>query len=149
LLTGGLGNPEVDHLHDRHGVVHGDQQISGFEIAMDDALLVGMLDRPTDRHKEAEAFTDVELALVAKVRNGNASNQLQDEVGTPGCRFAAVEHLGNVGMSHESKGLPLSLEAGYNLARIHAGLEHLYGYLPAHWPLLFGHEDHAKTAFAD
>src|SRR5262249_41798636 len=45
--------------------------------------------------------------------------------------------------------LPLGLEAGNDLARVHARLENLQGDLAAERLLLLGHEDDAEAAFAD
>ena len=46
--AGCLGDAEVDHLGHRLAVLQGDQNIAGFEIAMNDSLLMRMLDRQTD-----------------------------------------------------------------------------------------------------
>ena len=50
---------------------------------------------------------------------------------------------------HQGQRLPLRLEAGDHLARIHARLKDLEGNLAADRLLLLGHEDDAKAAFAD
>ena len=43
-----LGDAEVDHLDDRHAVVQRHQHVRGLEVAVDDALLVGVLHRLAD-----------------------------------------------------------------------------------------------------
>ena len=43
-----LGDAEVDDFGDRHAVVERDHHIGGLEVAMDDPLLMGMLDRVAD-----------------------------------------------------------------------------------------------------
>jgi hypothetical protein len=50
---------------------------------------------------------------------------------------------------HERQRLPLGLEPGDDLARVHARLEHLQGHLAADGLRLVGHEHHAEPALAD
>ena len=52
-------------------------------------------------------------------------------------------------MVHERQRLPLGLEAGDHLARVHAGLEHFEGDLAADGLGLFGHENDAESPLAD
>ncbi len=66
-----------------------------------------------------------ELVLVAVVGDRHALDQLHDEVGPAGRRRAGVEHLGDVRVVHQRQGLPLGLEAGDDLARVHARLDDL------------------------
>ena len=51
-------------------------------------------------------------------------------------------------MIHQRLCLPLGLEAGDDLARIHTGLKHLQGDFPAQRFLLLGPEDHAEAPLA-
>jgi hypothetical protein len=50
---------------------------------------------------------------------------------------------------HDGQRLPLGLEAGNHLARVHAGLDNLERDLAMHWLRLLGHVDRAHAAFAD
>ena len=52
-------------------------------------------------------------------------------------------------MIHQRQGLPLRLEAGDDLGRIHARLDDLEGDHSPDRLLLLGHVDHAEAAFAD
>ena len=52
-------------------------------------------------------------------------------------------------MVHQGQGLPLGLEAGDDLAGIHAGFQNLQRHPPPHRLLLLGQEHDAKTPFAD
>ena len=51
---------------------------------------------------------------------GHALDQLHDEVGPAVVGRAGVEHPGDVGVVHQRQGLPLGLEAGDDLAAVHA-----------------------------
>ena len=44
LAGGGLGDAEINHLGHRHAVVQRDQDVRGLDVAVDDALLVRVLD---------------------------------------------------------------------------------------------------------
>ena len=46
-----LGDAEVDDLRDRHVVLERHQDVGGLEVAMDDALLVRVLDRIAHREE--------------------------------------------------------------------------------------------------
>ena len=56
-------------------------------------------------------------------------------VGRPG-----VEHLGDVRVVHQGQGLPLRLEPGQDLPRVHPRLDQLDGHLPADRLGLLGHQ---------
>ncbi len=77
------------------------------------------------------------------------AHQVHDEEGSSGVGGAGIEHLGDVGMVHEGQGLALGLEAGDDLAGVHAGLDDLECDLAADRFLLLGHVDGAHAPFAD
>jgi hypothetical protein len=51
---------------------------------------------------------------------------LHDEVRPPVGRGAGVEHPGAIAVIHQGERLALGLEAGDDLLRVHAGLDHLH-----------------------
>ena len=53
-LLGRLGHAEVDHLGHRLAVVERDQHVGRLDVAVDDALLVGVLDRLADRDEQLQ-----------------------------------------------------------------------------------------------
>ena len=69
--------------------------------------------------------------LVAELGDRDARDQFHDEVRPARCRRAAVEHPGDVRVVHQRQGLPLGLEPGDHLPRVHPRLEHLQGDLAA------------------
>ena len=91
----------------------------------------------------------VRLVLVAVAGDRDALDQLHDEVGPARVGRAGVEDLGDVGVVHQGQGLPLGLEAGEDLAAVHAGLDDLQGDHALHRLGLLGHVDGAHAAFAD
>ena len=62
---------------------------------------------------------------------------------------AGVENPGDVDVVHDGERLPLGLEAGNDLAAVHAGLDDLEGDFALDRLGLLGHEDRAHAAFAD
>ena len=68
-LLGRFGDAEIDHFGHGHPVLHGHQYVRGFEVAMDDALLVGVLDGATDLHKQTNEplYVRGQVELVAVV----------------------------------------------------------------------------------
>ena len=53
-LAGGLGNAEVNHLGHRRAVVDRDENVRRLEVAMNDSLLVRVLNGLADLHKQPE-----------------------------------------------------------------------------------------------
>ena len=69
--------------------------------------------------------------------------------GRPSVRRPGVEHRGDVRMVHERQGLPLRLESGDDLARVHAGLDQLERDQAAKRRLLLSEVHHAHPALAE
>ncbi len=53
-LAGRLGHAEVDHLGHRLAVVQRDQHVGRLEVAVDDPLLMRVLDGLADRHEQLQ-----------------------------------------------------------------------------------------------
>ena len=53
---GRFGDAEVNDFGHRHAVVQGDEDVRGFDVAMDDALLVSVLDGVADLDEQFEPF---------------------------------------------------------------------------------------------
>src|SRR5437870_267234 len=86
---------------------------------MDDSLLMRVLDGMADSREEGEPLLRVKSVFVAVMRNGNTLYQFHGEKRTSGFRCASIEHLGNVRMVHERKGLPFGLKTGDDLISAH------------------------------
>ena len=86
---------------------------------------------------------------VAVVGDRHAADQLHHEVGAAVVRAAGVEHAGDVRVIHQGQRLPLGLEPGDHVARVHPGLEDLERDLAADRLGLLGDEDQAEAALTD
>ena len=80
-LLGRLGDAEVDHLGHRHAVVQRDEDVRRLDVAVDDALLMRVLDGVTDLDEEIEPFLGGELVLVAVIGDLDPAHQFHHEVG--------------------------------------------------------------------
>ena len=101
------------------------------------------------RHEQFEPLADGEPLAVAVIGDRDATDELHDEVGAARFGRPSVVDLGDVGMLHHRQRLPLGLEAGDHLLRIHAGLDDLESDLPAHGLRLLGQVDDAHAPLAD
>ena len=144
-----FGHAEVDYLGNRRIVTQRDHHIRRLDVAVDNSLLVGVLNSLANQNKELQTFSSHHIALIAEVRDRNATDQLHNEVRPARLGCSGVEDLSDVGMVHDRQRLAFGLESGDDLLGIHPRLDDLQSHLAANRLLLFGHEDHAKTAFAD
>ena len=99
--------------------------------------------------KSSSRRGDRELFAVTEVGDRHAADQFHDEIGPASIGGTGIMDLGDVGMVHHGEGLPLGLEAGNDLPRIHAGLDDLQSHLAAHGIGLQGDIDNAHAAFAN
>jgi hypothetical protein len=133
----------------RLAVVQRDHDVGRLDVAVNDALLVGVLDRLADRHKQLQPLARRQAVVVAVPGDRHAVDQLHDEIRPTVFGGPAVEDAGDVDMVHHGQRLPLGLEARDDLAAVHARLDDLERDLALHGLDLLGHEDRAHAAFAD
>ena len=148
-LADGLGHAEVDDFGHGPIVVIGHQHVGRLQIAVDDSLLMGMLDCGADGEKQVESLLGAQLVLVAIAGDRDAFDQFHHEVRLAGVGCARFEHFGDVGMVHQRQGLALGLEAGDDLPGIHAGLDDFQRHFALDRLGLFGHINCAHAPFAD
>jgi hypothetical protein len=145
----GAGDAEVDDLGGGLAVIDGDEDVGGLDVAVDDAALVRVLDGLADGDEEAEAGWDVEMGGIAVLRDGDAVDELHDEVEAAGVGGSGVERTGNEGVVHEGERLALGLEAGDGLLGVHSGLDDLEGDLALDGMELLGAANDAHAAAAE
>src|ERR1035441_6834345 len=116
---------------------------------MDDAFLVGVLDRPANLREKPQALRRGQVPLVAVISNPLTRYQFHHEKRTAALRGAGIEYLGNIGVVHERQSLSFGFKPGDDLPGIHAQLDDLEGDPAADGFLLLGHIDHPAPAFAN
>ena len=147
LRRGRLGQPEVDDPRHRLAVHFHHQNVCRFQIAMDDGFLVRVLHAFAGLNEEFEPVPDLELLLIAILRNRQPGHVLHHEVRLALWRRPGVKHLGDGRMIHDRQRLPLRLEALHDRLVVHPGLDQLQRDLPPHRGSLFGQPDLAHAAF--
>jgi hypothetical protein len=107
------------------GIVPGNEHVGRFHVAVDDALMVGVLHGLANGHKQFQPFARRQLVLVAERGDGHAFNKFHDEIRPARRGFPAIKNVRDVRMIHERQSLPFRLEARHYLTRIHARFEDL------------------------
>ena len=149
FLVGRLGDAEVDDLGDGIAVVQGDHDVGGFDITVNDAFLMGVLDGLTNGDEEFQAFLGRQFVFVAILGDGDAPDQFHHEKGTAVVGGPGVEDFGDVGGIHHGQGLTFRFETGDDLFGVHAQLDDLQGHLAGDRFSLFGHVNGAHTTLTD
>ena len=149
LEFGRFGDAEVDDLRRGPAVDLGDQDVGGLQIAVDDPLLVGVLDRLADGHEQLQPGPHREPLLVAELGDRNALDQLHHKEGLAGRGGAAVVNAGDVGVIHQGQRLAFGVEAGQHRSRIHADLDQFQGHPPLDRLGLLGPVDRAHAPFSE
>ena len=82
FLLGRFGYTEVDHFGNRLTVIQRDHYVGWFDVAVNDALLMGVLNRVADRHEQFQPLSRCQVIVVAVLGDGDAVDQFHDEVRT-------------------------------------------------------------------
>ena len=115
-LPGCLGHAEVDDFGHRLAVIESHQHVGRLEIAVDDALLMRMLDRLADGDEEFEPLARREVVLVAVPGDRHAFDEVHDKVRPARIRWYRHQARGPIfGWSIRASRLPLGLESGDDL----------------------------------
>jgi hypothetical protein len=110
---------------------------------------VRVLDSLADLNEEFQALAGGVSTRIAVLVNRRPVDQFHHEIGVPGFRAPAVQHVGDTGMIHQCQSLPLSFETSDNLPCVHTGLDNLQRDFAFDGLLLDRHVDYAHATFAD
>jgi len=115
-VIGGLGDAEVDDLRHGAAVVQRHHHVRRLEVAVNDALLVTVMNRVAHLGKQRKAGTNTQLVCGHKLGQWNALDQFHREVRLPACACiggAGLIHAGNTGVLKSSEDLCFVREASY------------------------------------
>jgi len=126
-----------------------DQHVRRLEIAVNDALLVRVLNGVADVGGERNAVGDGHPVPFAEGRDGLPANVLHHEEGPAVGARAGVEHPRDPGVIHERQGLALGLEPRDGVRGVHADLDDLERDFAANGLDLLGAPHLAHAAFPD
>ena len=130
-------------------VVLGDQHVGWFDVAVNDSLLMRVLDGVADVDKQLQPLADGQLVFVTVLRDRNALDQFHRKERPTAVGGAGIQDVGDIGMVHHRQRLPLGLEPCDHLPRVHSRLDDLQRHPPLDRLGLLGHVDDAHAAFAE
>ena len=150
LLAQRLGHPEVDHLDAPASCrARRTRTLDGLRSRWMIPFWWACCTAWQTCDEQLQPLPRGQPVLVAELGDRHALDQLHHEVRPAGRGRPAVEHPGDVRVVHDRQGLPLGLEPGDHLPRVHPRLEHLQRDLAADRLGLLGHVDDAEPALAD
>ena len=149
LLLCRFGDSKIDDFRNECLFMLLHQDVGRLEIAVNDSFLMGMLHSSAHFDEQFDSLANIELLIVAEFGDGQALHKFHDEVRAALFCCAAIQYASDVGMIHHCQGLTLGLKSGYDLARIHPGLNHLERHSPAHRRFLFGHINRSHSTLSD
>lgn len=95
---GGFGDPEVDNLRHRLGIVDGYQNVRGFKVPMNYPFLVGVLDSQANLSEQLQTLAGGKLIFIAILYN-QITRRIADQRGTDGIELARLLALVHVAMA--------------------------------------------------
>ena len=121
-----LGDPEVEQFGH---AIRRDEDIAGFEIAVHDQVLVGIVDGGADGPKERQPRGDGQRMAGAVDIEREPLDVVHDQVGEAVCSRAPVQEFGNVRVIKAGEDLPLGAKAPQEVAGWQAWRDELDGHL--------------------
>jgi hypothetical protein len=143
--TTGLGQPEVEHLDE---VALGELDVRRLQVAVDDSVLVGGLDRLGDLLGNGERLGDRHGAVVEHGIERLAGHVLEDEV-SPAIDLLEPVDRGNARVVERGEHLGLALETGEAIGVVGEVLRECLDRNVAVEPRVTGQVDHAHAAASD
>src|SRR5579885_963692 len=123
----GLGQAEIDQVR---VAVRAQEDIRGFDIAMNDAVIVGVLQRRSDLAEEAGSLFESELLVAEEVIAQGAAVDIGHNQVVPGTLLAEVVEGQDMIMGKRADGQGLAFKAAYK--RFVASIQNLHSHLAAH-----------------
>ena len=144
-----MATPKSMILGDRSAVLERHQDIRRLDVAVDDPLLVGVLDAAAHLDEQPQSVPGGQLPRIRVLGQRDALDVLHGEKRPPLVGRAGLERAGDVGVVHQGQGLALALESRQHLPGVHPPPDELERHPPPDRPLLFGLPHLAHSALAD
>ncbi len=116
----GPHEPRDAEVEQARFAVGSDQDVGRLEVAVDDELLVRVLDRVADPAQQVDALADAEPLRIAPAVDRLAVDVFHDQVRMAVRRRAAIQQARDVRMVEAGEDLPFAFETAHELARIEA-----------------------------
>jgi hypothetical protein len=144
-----FSNPEINDYGQRRAVVQSHQDVGRFDVAVNDAFLMSVLDSVANLLEELQPLGRGQVVLVAVIRDAYSTDQVHNEKRAAGYSCTRIKHARDIAMVHHGQGLTLSFKARDDLFRIHPGLDDLKGNSAPDRFLLLSHVNHPAPPFAN
>ena len=113
----GFGHSKVDDFGAGRSVVIGvDENIAGFEIPVNNAFLMGVLNSVANLFEELKSSIDGKLILVTEFGERESFHQLHRKERPAKSSGARIVDLCDVWVVHQGESLSFSLKAGHDFA---------------------------------
>src|SRR5664280_1478608 len=145
----GLGDAEINHLGHGHAVVDGDEDVRGLDVAMDDSLLVRVLDDLANLDEQLEPIFSGNFVLVAVFGDLDSAHQFHHKVWPSRFSRACIQNFRNVWMIHQRQRLSFGFKPCDDAFGVHAELDDFERDAAANRLLLLGHINDPATTFAN
>jgi hypothetical protein len=114
-LARGFGDSEIDHFGHGFAILLDDQNVRGFYVPVNNALLMRMLEGAADGQEKVQPLPGCQFVPIAEISAADAQHQFHDKVRPAALRRASIVNSGDVRMVHERQGLALRFKAGHHL----------------------------------
>jgi hypothetical protein len=111
-----LRNPEIEEFRNP---LRGHEDVPGLDVAVNDQVPVGVLDRRAQLSEELQALRDRMALAIAVPIDGLPLDVLHDEVGTSVLSCATIEKAGDVRVIEAREDLSLPAKARNDLVPVH------------------------------
>lgn len=144
-----LGDSEVDHDDVRAALVLGHEEVARLEIAVQHALVMGVLDGRADLQEQPEPRVESEPHPVAVLDQRLAADIVHRKPGSPGRELPGVEDPRDPRVLHERQRLALGLETRERVPHRTTRAHELDRGQPRHRLALGGEVDDAHAALPE
>ena len=129
--------------------MHGDQNIRGLDVPVDDSFLMSVMDSFADVFEQFEPLFNIELTVITVPGDRHAFDMLHNKIWPTCASCAGVKYVGYIRMIQQGKCLAFGLETGDNLFGIHTRLDDFQSDPAFDRLFLLGQIYQTHAAFAD
>jgi hypothetical protein len=128
--------------------MNGHLHIRGLDIAVDDALLMSVLDGFANLQEQTKSLFNGKFLKVTVFGDWDAFDIFHYKVWSADLGGSSIKHMRNVGVFQQGQSLPFGLKASNYLLGIHARLDDFQRDPAFDWSLLFGKVNYTAATFS-
>jgi len=111
LVFGRLGHAEVNDFRSRPTIEFRDQNVTTFQVPMNDSLLMSMLNGLAHSDEQPQPFFNIQSMTVTLLRERHVTNKFHHEIRMTIRCGSSVIHPSNARMIHQSQRLTFGFKA--------------------------------------